>query len=113
MFRSKTAKGGGSARAKTKEALNFVYPILTFCGSTGPGASAKAILWVTSGLKGGFWGSENRKSILRKVTYVQVTTLCALRFQIERQKDKGGVRRAEWTEKSCQPQDGGGEPMKQ
>jgi len=39
---------------------------------TGPGASAKAVLWKTSGPKGPFGGCENRKSLFRKMTYVQI-----------------------------------------
>ena len=57
---------------KSQKANKFVLAILTFSRVTGPGASAKAVLWKTSGQKGVFWGVERRKSRFCRNTYVQI-----------------------------------------
>ena len=57
---------------KSQKAHKFLLAILTFSRVIGPGASAKAVLWVTFGQKGRFWGVEKRKSSSCRITYVQI-----------------------------------------
>jgi hypothetical protein len=57
---------------KSQKARKFVLAILTFSRVIGPGASAKAVLWKTSGQKGGAGGGEDRKSLFSQITYVQI-----------------------------------------
>jgi hypothetical protein len=57
---------------KSQKAHKFLLAILTFSRVIGPGASAKAVLWKTSGQKGGSGGAGIRKSRFCRMTYVQI-----------------------------------------
>jgi hypothetical protein len=63
---------------KSQKALKIVLAILTFSKVIGPGASAKAILWKTSGQKGGLGEVERRKSRFCRNTYVQPSAKCGM-----------------------------------
>ena len=51
---------------KSQKAHKFVLAILTFSRVTGPGASAKAVLWKTSGQKGGSGGAKDVSRVFGK-----------------------------------------------
>ena len=64
---------------KSQKALKFVLAILTFSRVTGPGASAKAVLWKTSGQRGGVGGSKDVSRVFAGTLTFKPSAECGMK----------------------------------